>query len=207
MIRVLIVDDQKAIQQFLKNCLENEPDLEIVGIASDGKQAIQKIEDMRPDVVVMDINMPEMDGLSATKIISDRFTSVRVLILSLYDDDEYLSEALEVGAKGYLFKNTPSEEIIIAIRSVYKGYFQLGPGLLEKYLYKLSMTPRLYAEVNKKINEAADFIDKNKNYTHMLSDVIRHVSKLENSVSTLRSLIYILFVVNFIVLFLSLSIQ
>jgi DNA-binding NarL/FixJ family response regulator len=207
MIRVLIVDDQKTIQQFLKNSLENEPDITIVGLAGDGQQAIQQIEELRPDVVVMDINMPVMDGLSATKIISERFTATKVLILSLYDDDEYLSEALEVGAKGYLFKNTPSEEITIAIRSVNKGYFQLGPGLLEKYLYKLSMTPRLYSEVNRKIQETTDVINKTKNFNRKFSDVMRHISKLENTVSMLRNLVYILFFVNFILLFVSLLIQ
>ncbi len=207
MIRVLIVDDQKTIQQFLKSSLEHEPDITIVGLAGDGQQAIQQIEELRPDVVVMDINMPVMDGLSATKIISERFTATKILMLSLYDDDEYLSEALEVGAKGYLFKNTPSEEITIAIRSVNKGYFQLGPGLLEKYLYKLSMTPRLYAEFNQKIQETRDLMAKTKNSERIFSNVMRHISKLENTVGMLRTLVYLLFFINFVILFVSLLVQ
>jgi DNA-binding NarL/FixJ family response regulator len=200
MISVLIVDDQKTIQQFLKAALEVEPDLEIVGVASDGQQALEQVGQLRPDVVVMDINMPVMDGLAATKVISDRFTSTRVLILSLYDDDEYLSDALEAGAKGYLFKNTPSEDIIIAIRSVYKGYFQLGPGLLEKYLYKLSMTSRIYSEINKKLTETTNLIDKNKKVTYMISDIVRNIANLERNISTTRNLVYILFFINFFVL-------
>jgi DNA-binding NarL/FixJ family response regulator len=203
MISVLVVDDQKTIQQFLKAALEAEPDLNIVGVANDGKEAIEKVEQLRPDVVVMDINMPVMDGLAATRLISDRYTATRVLILSLYDDDEYLSDALEAGAKGYLFKNTPSEDIIIAVRSVYKGYFQLGPGLLEKYLYKLAMTSRIYTEINRKINETTNIIDKNKNVGFMMNDVIRNITDLEKRFSILRNIVYVILFVNFFILLLA----
>jgi DNA-binding NarL/FixJ family response regulator len=138
MIKVLIVDDQKTVQELLKSYLEQAPDLEIVGIASNGQIAIEQVEASRPDVILMDIEMPVIDGLTATKIIAEQFVETKILILSVHDTDTYLNKALQVGAKGYLLKNTPPEELIKAIYSVRKNYFQLGPGLLEKYLYKLA---------------------------------------------------------------------
>jgi DNA-binding NarL/FixJ family response regulator/uncharacterized protein involved in exopolysaccharide biosynthesis len=132
MIRVFVAEDQKTVQQILKSYLELEPDLEVVGTAVNGQLAIDRIEMLKPDVVIMDIEMPEVDGLTATRAISQRFGEIKVLILSIHDDDCYLNNALQVGAKGYLLKTTPPKELINAIRAVHQGYFQLGPGLIEK---------------------------------------------------------------------------
>jgi DNA-binding NarL/FixJ family response regulator len=138
MIRVLLVDDQNTTRQILKSYLEPEPDLEIVGNADDGQAAIEQIEVLQPDVALVDIEMPGIDGLTATRMISQRFPTVKVIVLSTYDDSDYVNRALQVGAKGYLLKATPAQEIASVIRSVSKGYFQLGPGLLEKFLYQVS---------------------------------------------------------------------
>jgi DNA-binding NarL/FixJ family response regulator/uncharacterized protein involved in exopolysaccharide biosynthesis len=132
MIRVFVAEDQRTVQQILKSYLELEPDLEVVGTAVNGQLAIERIETLKPDVVIMDIEMPELDGLTATRAISQRFGETKVLILSIHDDDRYLNNALQVGAKGYLLKTTPPKELINAIRAVHQGYFQLGPGLIEK---------------------------------------------------------------------------
>ncbi|NJK50728.1 response regulator transcription factor [Candidatus Gracilibacteria bacterium] len=137
MIKILLVDDQKIVQELLKNNLDRKSGIEIVDVANNGEIAIERTQSLKPDVVLMDIEMPVMDGLTATKIITEKFLETKVLILSSYDEDTYLNKALQVGAKGYLLKTTPSEELIQAIHSVHKNYFQLGPGLLEKYLYKL----------------------------------------------------------------------
>jgi DNA-binding NarL/FixJ family response regulator len=147
MISILIVDDQKTVQEVLRSYIEGEPGLEIVGLANDGQMALELVEAHRPDIVLMDIEMPAIDGLTATRIISERFVETKVLILSVHDDDIYLNSALQIGAKGYLLKNTPAKELINAIYSAYKGYFQLGPGLLEKYLYKVSSSPSNSVEV------------------------------------------------------------
>jgi DNA-binding NarL/FixJ family response regulator len=136
MIKVLIVDDQKTVQEIIKTYIEADPGLELVGCAGDGKEAIELIEIYHPHVVLMDIEMPIMDGLEATQIISEQFVNTNVLIISVHNEDSYLDNALQVGAKGYLKKNTPEKELINAIYSAYKGFFQLGPGLLEQYLYK-----------------------------------------------------------------------
>lgn len=136
MIEVLVVDDQRTVQEIIKSYIEADPGLSLVGCAGDGDEAIKLIERHKPHVVLMDIEMPIMDGLEATKIISERFINTNVLIISVHNEDTYLDTALQVGAKGYLKKNTPEKELINAIYSAYKGYFQLGPGLLEQYLFR-----------------------------------------------------------------------
>ncbi|MEM8675424.1 MAG: response regulator transcription factor [Cyanobacteria bacterium P01_G01_bin.67] len=135
MIKVLIVDDQKTVQEILKSYIEADPGLEFIGCADNGQEAIEIIKVDQPHIVLMDIEMPIMDGLEATQIISEQFVKTNVLIITVHNEDTYLNSALQVGAKGYLKKNTPEKELINAIYSAFKGYFQLGPGLLERYLY------------------------------------------------------------------------
>ena len=202
MIDILIVDDQKTSQQFLKVSLETEPEFSIVGFASNGKEAIEQVEKLQPNIVIMDIDMPVMDGLSATRIISERYASTRVLIFSLYDDDESLSNAIEAGAKGYLFKNTPSEEIIIAIRAAYQGYFQLGPGLLERYLYRFSTNSSSYKEVKNKLIEASEIVEKNQHLNFLVDKMMRNISRLEKNILLNRSFIYFLLIFNCLILLL-----
>lgn len=204
MINVLVVDDQKTSQQYLKTVLEVEPDLEIVGLANDGKEAIEKVAKLQPDIVIMDINMPVMDGLTATKIITERYPLTKVLIFSLNDDDKSLSHAIEVGSKGYLYKSTPSEDIALAIRSAHQGYFQLGPGLLEKYLYRFTTNSSLYSEINQKLTQSqtSTFSDKNSNFNLILDRTMRNVYRLEKISLLNRILIYILFLLNLFLLFL-----
>ena len=131
-IRVLIVDDQNSVRQRLKLILESEADLEVVGIAKDGAIAIKQVESLRPDVALIDLEMPEMNGVKASKIISKCFPDCRILVLSSHDTNEYINQAMNAGAKGYLLKSTPPEELNNAIRSINKGYSHLSPGLWEK---------------------------------------------------------------------------
>ncbi|ARV63007.1 DNA-binding response regulator [Nostocales cyanobacterium HT-58-2] len=142
MIKVLLVDDQNLIRQGLKALLELEPDLEIVGEAENGEIGLHFIEQLYPDVVLMDIRMPVMDGVATTREIQKRFPKIKVLVLTTFDDDEYVKAALQNGAMGYLLKDTPSEELAVAIRAVHKGYTQLGPGIVKKLLNQFShVTP------------------------------------------------------------------
>lgn len=132
MIRLLLVDDQSIIREGLSSLLQAQPDLEIVGTAENGKIGVEQALSLHPDVVLMDVRMPIMDGVAATQALQEQIPDIKVLVLTTFDDDEYVSRALNYGAKGYLLKDTPSEEIAQAIRSIHKGYTQLGPGLLEK---------------------------------------------------------------------------
>jgi DNA-binding NarL/FixJ family response regulator len=135
MIRVLLVDDQSLIRQGLRSLLEVRPDLQVVGEAENGQIAVELTEALQPDVVLMDVRMPVMDGVTATRIIRERWKDTQVLILTTFDDDEYISKAMQVGARGYLLKDTLSEDLAHAIRSVDQGHTQMGPGLFEKIFF------------------------------------------------------------------------
>ena len=139
MIRILLVDDQTIIRQGLRSLLESQSDFQIVGEAENGKKAIALVEELddtsqQPDLILMDVRMPVMDGVAAIKKLAHQFSYISVLVLSTFDDDEYITKAMEFGAKGYLLKDTPIEEIAAAIRAAIKGYTQLGPGLFQKFL-------------------------------------------------------------------------
>jgi len=134
MIQILLVDDQHIIRQGLRSMLELNPDMQIIGEAENGKRALEEVSKLQPDVVLMDIRMSIMDGVAATEAIVQQFPDSKVLVLTTFDDDEYVLKALRLGAKGYLLKDTEPDELALAIRSVYKGHTQLGPGLLEKVL-------------------------------------------------------------------------
>lgn len=131
-IRLLLVDDQLIIRQGLRSLLEAKSDLEVVGEAENGQQAIAQVAALQPDVVLMDVRMPILDGVAATRVIGQQFSQVNVLVLTTFDDDEYVVQAMRVGARGYLLKDTHSDDLAAAIRAIHKGYTQMGPGLLEK---------------------------------------------------------------------------
>ncbi|MBE7386148.1 MAG: response regulator transcription factor [Leptolyngbya sp. SIO1E4] len=139
MIRLLLVDDQTIIRQGLANLLEARPDLTVVGDAENGQQAVEKVAALydtprQPDVVLMDVRMPQVDGVAATRQICEDFPGVKILVLTTFDDDEYVQQAMRYGAKGYLLKQTPVTDLAMAIRAVHQGYTHMGPGLFEKTL-------------------------------------------------------------------------
>lgn len=146
MIRILLVDDQSLFRELLQILLEVEKDFEVVGRANNGKMAIEQVELLKPDIVLIDIEMPEMDGLTATQIICQQYPEVKIIVLSSYDDEAYLSNAFKAGAKGYLLKNTKPAELAGAIRSVYSGFTQVGPGLIEKLMTAVADSDGLTAE-------------------------------------------------------------
>ena len=137
MIKILIVDDQNFTRQALQAILETEDDFEIVGKANNGVQAFEFMDEVCPDIVIVDLEMPEMNGLTLTKIVRQRFPEIKVIILSSNDDDKNINAAVEAGARGYLLKTTSAQEIVDTIRAIQRGYFQLGPGLFEKLLSHL----------------------------------------------------------------------
>lgn len=134
MIKILIVDDQNFTRQALQMILETETDLEVVGKATNGVEAIEYMEQTQVDIIIVDLEMPEMNGLTLTQILAQRFPDTKVIILSSHDDEDNINSAVGAGARGYLLKNTSSQEIVDTIRAVQRGYFQLGPGLFEKLL-------------------------------------------------------------------------
>ncbi|MDJ0742882.1 MAG: response regulator [Xenococcaceae cyanobacterium MO_167.B27] len=145
MIHLLIVEDQKTILQLLKSYLEREPNLKIVAVATNGQAGIEKVDKFKPDVVLMDVEMPGIDGITATRIISERHPETKVLILTTHDDDQTLNLALQAGAKGYILKTAPAEELIKFIHSVHQGDLKLGSGLVQKIqpeIHPISSKPK-----------------------------------------------------------------
>jgi DNA-binding NarL/FixJ family response regulator len=140
-IRVLLADDHGVVRKGLRFVLENEPDIEVVGEASDGRQAIEASDEKNPNVVVMDIAMPRLNGIDATAQIVKHQPQTGVIILSMYSDEEYLLRALTAGAKGYLLKDTAESELVTAVRTVASGKPFFSPDisktLLEDYLRQL----------------------------------------------------------------------
>jgi DNA-binding NarL/FixJ family response regulator/DMSO/TMAO reductase YedYZ heme-binding membrane subunit len=131
MIRVLVVDDLKLICRGLKAMFVSEPDIEIVGFAHNGKEAIKQIAQEKPDVILIDVLMPVMGGIEATKEISKQFPEVKVIVLSSFEDDPIILEAITAGARGYLLKNMMAEDLASAIRSVHRGSSHFAPGIID----------------------------------------------------------------------------
>jgi DNA-binding NarL/FixJ family response regulator len=133
-IRVLLADDHGVVRKGVRDFLEEEPDLDVVGEASDGAQAVDMALALQPDVVVMDIKMPQLSGIEATKRIKASAPQVRVLALSAYDDDPYVWGLLEAGASGYVLKTAESRELISAIRAVAAGRSALDPQIAPRII-------------------------------------------------------------------------
>jgi DNA-binding NarL/FixJ family response regulator len=134
-VRVVLVDDQALIRTGFKMILETEDDIEVVGEASDGEQAISMTRSVRPDVVLMDVQMPTMDGLEATgRIVRDANIPSRIVILTTFERDDYVFEALRAGASGFLLKNAPPEELVHAVRVVAAGDALLAPSVTRKVI-------------------------------------------------------------------------
>ncbi len=127
-IRVLIVDDHPMVAEGIESILESYPDIAVVGIAGNGRDALDMAARLAPDVVLMDLNMPGMGGLTATEILLERFPATKVLILSMHDTPEYISTALDHGAMGYVLKDVPTDEIRLAIDAVMRGQRYLCTG-------------------------------------------------------------------------------
>lgn len=132
MIRVLLADDQNLIREGLKALLEQEPDLQVIADVDNGYDAVEKAEALQPDVVLMDLTMPRMDGITATQTICERCPAIRVLVLTASDDVVSVRHALQVGARGYLLKDMSPDELANAVRTAHKGFTQLSPGILQK---------------------------------------------------------------------------
>lgn len=147
MIRILLVDDQKTFREFLKVSLESTPDFKVVGTAGDGHTAIEQVEILQPDVVLMDVEMSNLDGIAAMQIICKRFSQVKVIILSMHESNGYIVNAIQAGAMGYLFKNTPAKELQETIRLVSRGYGQIAPGLLNKIVPQ-ALKPSIASSIN-----------------------------------------------------------
>ncbi len=131
-IKVLIVDDQMLVRDGISTLLDIKPDIEVVGVAENGKDAIEKVEKLHPHVILMDIRMPDMDGIEATKKILSVYEDIKIIMLTTFDDQDYIIRSLKVGSCGYLLKDIPTTELAQAVRQAYRGIFQYSSGAMGK---------------------------------------------------------------------------
>ena len=131
---VVIADDQGMVRAGFRSLLQSEPDLQVVGEAANGEEALEVVRRLAPDVTLMDIRMPVLDGIAATRALLDEGVSTRVLVLTTFDLDEYVFEALRAGASGFLLKDAPAEELVAAIRIVASGDSLLAPGVTRRVI-------------------------------------------------------------------------
>ncbi|MBN1487773.1 MAG: response regulator transcription factor [Anaerolineae bacterium] len=131
-IRILLVDDQRLFREGLRTLLSVQPDFEVVGEAANGEEALHQVAVLQPDVVLMDLRMPVLDGVAATQRLQQQYPGVRVLILTTFDDDAYVFEGLRAGAVGYLLKDTPSAKLFEAVRAAARGESFLQPSVAAK---------------------------------------------------------------------------
>jgi DNA-binding NarL/FixJ family response regulator len=141
MLGVLIADDQALMRAGFRMILEAEPDLEVVGEATTGHEAVAEVARLRPDVVLMDVRMPEMDGIEATRRLLDGNDDTKVVMLTTFDMDEYVYEALRAGASGFLVKDVPPEQLIAGIRSVASGDALLAPSVTQRLIQEFVRRP------------------------------------------------------------------
>jgi DNA-binding NarL/FixJ family response regulator len=141
MLRVLICDDQDVVREGLQAILKTASGIEVVGAARDGAEALELIPTTQPDVVLMDLKMPGMNGIQATREICARYPAVRVLVLTTYDADEWVFDAIRSGAAGYLLKDTPREQLVEAIRGTATGKTHVDPNVAGKLFNQVAQSP------------------------------------------------------------------
>ena len=158
-IKIVIADDQELIRESLKIVLSANPDMEVTDTVADGREGIRSVRACRPDVILMDVRMPEMDGVSCTRIIKENYPQIKIIILTTFDDDEYVYNALKYGASGYLLKGVSMAELSSAIRTVHSGKAMINPDVAVKVVrlfsqmaqsnYGIRVDSRMVEEIGK----------------------------------------------------------
>lgn len=162
MIKLLLADDQTAYRQGLAKLLAMETDIDVVAQAENGQMAISLTQQYQPDVILMDVRMPVCNGVEATRIIHQQYPWINILVLSTFDEDDYILQSLQFGALGYLLKSTPADQLADAIRVLAQGYSQLGPTIAAKVFTQLNPGSSYQG------NEAIQFSDREKEILQLL---------------------------------------
>lgn len=183
MIRLLICDDQIIVREGLQVIFDSDPDIEVVGTATDGAQAIELIPRLRPDIILMDLKMPIMNGVQATRVIKERFPAIYVLVLTTYDADEWVFDAVRSGAEGYLLKDTPRETLINAVKNTVTGKTYIDPSVAGKLLTAVQRTPKA-----SETKVAIDLSDRERDVLRLLAkgltntDIAQHLHLSEGTI-------------------------
>ncbi len=191
-IRVLIVDDHPVFRDGLAGNLQAEPDLEVVGSCADGTQALREAAQGQPDVVVMDLTMPGMSGIEATRGIVATSPHIAVLVLSMVEDDDSVFAALRAGARGYLLKGSSPEDIVRAVRSVERGEAVFGPGIAERMLGFFAHAhaqprPPAFPELTEREREILELIGRGTRNSDIAHQLVLSPKTVRNHISNIFS--------------------
>jgi len=169
-INVIIADDQTILRDGLKTILETDMEIEVVGMASNGQEAFELCEKVQPDIVLMDVRMPVMNGVEATKAIKEKYPKVHILILTTFDDEEYILEAMANGAAGYLLKDIDGEKLIQAVKDTVNGNLMLPAKVAAKLAAYVSKTMKKSKETLSTVkgNKTDDFTEREKEIIRLI---------------------------------------
>jgi DNA-binding NarL/FixJ family response regulator len=195
MVKVLLADDQELVRTGFRMILRAESDLEVVGEAADGEEAVALAARLRPDVVLMDIRMPRLDCLAATrKILALPATRTRVLILTTFDQDEYVSEALRAGASGFMLKTAPADQLVAGVREVAAGEALLAPTITRRLIERFAHTlqpdpdpPRGYDELTACEREVLLLVARGPSNAELAAELVVESSTVKSHVAALLS--------------------
>ncbi|MBA7589692.1 Transcriptional regulatory protein LnrK [subsurface metagenome] len=200
-IKVLLVDDQILFVESLKTVLETRTkDIKVIGIAHDGREAVQKVEKEHPHIVLMDVRMPNMDGVEATRVIKNKFPETHVMMLTTFDDDDFVHDALYHGAVGYLLKDIPPDELITAMRAVNEGAVLISQTVAAKLVQQfyrpgkrkgdhsknITQTPPWLSSLSKREKEVLSLLSRGLNN----KEIAEHMFIAEQTVKNHVSIIY-----------------
>jgi len=189
-IRVLICDDQNIVCEGLRAILSTATDIEVVGVANNGAEALEMIPQKNPDLVLMDLKMPEMNGIQATRLIRERHTAIHVLVLTTYDLDEWVFDAIRNGAAGYLLKDTPREELIRAIKGTVSGKTHVDPEVAGKLFSHIAQgitqpDSTLFAKLSDRELDVLRLVARGYNNTTIAEKLFLSEGTVRNYVSTI----------------------
>ena len=197
MIKILIADDQELIRDSLKIVLDMNKDMQVVGVAENGREVIEQLTKTLPDIILMDIRMPELDGVQCTKAVKEKYPAVKIIILTTFDDDEYVFYALKYGASGYLLKGCSVQELTAAIQTVMNGGSILNQGAINKVvklfnqLAQMNMTMafdnRNAAELNRTEQNIASLVGRGLSNKEIAEALFLSEGTIRNALSSALS--------------------
>jgi DNA-binding NarL/FixJ family response regulator len=184
-IRIIIADDHGVVAEGLKHVVEAQPDMQVVSLAVDGREAVRQARDLQPDVVLMDLSMPELNGADATRAILERDPKCRVIVLSMYSEREYVRRALKAGAAGYVVKRSAAKEVVDAIRAVHAGQRYLSPRVADVVLddYAGDGADDLLAKLSQREREVLQLLAEG----HTGAQIAERLSLSQKTVETYRA--------------------
>jgi DNA-binding NarL/FixJ family response regulator len=183
-ISVLVADDHPVFRQGLKTLLEGVPDIELIGEAADGDEAVAKALELKPDVVLMDVRMPGMNGIDATRKIVAADTGIGILVLTMFEDDDSVFAAMRAGARGYLLKGSEQEEVMRAIRSIASGEAIFGPAIARRLIgYFSSASTEAFPELTAREREVLELIAQGRNNQAIAGELVLSLKTVRNHVS------------------------